>query len=101
MPSWLAWLLPVPVATLLAALWITWQGRSRGPADPADSVRAHQRFVAALPAPMPERPLGRPRAPRTPPGPPRRRAGSGRTRSVAAGPAAPPGPNLAACRGAR
>ena len=55
MPSWLAWLLPVPVATLLAALWITWQGRPRGPADPTDSVREHQRFVAALSAPLDER----------------------------------------------
>ena len=51
MPDWLAWLLPVPVATLLAVLWTAWTGRSRGPADPVDSVRAHQRSMAALTAP--------------------------------------------------
>ncbi len=70
MPSWLAWLLPVPVATLLAALWITWQGRPRRPADPEDSVREHQRFVAALSAPVGE-PRSRPGRRSAPGGGPR------------------------------
>lgn len=57
MPSWLAWLLPIPVAALLAIAWTAWRGRSRGPVDPAESVRAHQRFVAALAAPVRSTPV--------------------------------------------
>ncbi|MEO6205803.1 MAG: hypothetical protein ABIO67_10520 [Mycobacteriales bacterium] len=53
MPAWLIWLLPVPVMTLAAMAWATWTNRSRGPVAAADSVRAHERFRAALAAPMP------------------------------------------------
>lgn len=54
MPAWLAWLLPVPVATLAAAGWVAWTGRRRRPADPLDGLAAQERLRAAL-APPPER----------------------------------------------
>lgn len=47
-PSWLLWLLPVPMATLGAIAWASWSSRARSPQDPAVSVREHQRFRAAL-----------------------------------------------------
>ena len=52
MPVWLAWLLPVPAATLGAIAWNAWSGRDRGPADVADTIAAHQRFRAALSSPV-------------------------------------------------
>lgn len=54
----LIWLLPILVVTVLAAGWTVWAARPRGPADPIDSVQAHQRFVDALARkPLPEKPL--------------------------------------------
>ncbi len=53
MPSWLVWLLPVPVMTIAAMAWAAWTGRRRGPVEAASSVQAHERFRAALAAPMP------------------------------------------------
>ena len=52
-PAWLLWLLPVPVATLGAVAWASWTSRARGPQDPVDSVRAHDRFRAAMDKPLP------------------------------------------------
>lgn len=48
---WLVWLSPVPAATLGAIAWTAWSGRTRRPAQAADSVAAHERFRAALAAP--------------------------------------------------
>ena len=48
MPTWLMWLSPVPLATLAAIAWTAWSGRSRPPAEVADSVAAYARFRAAL-----------------------------------------------------
>ncbi len=48
MPSWLAWLLPVPVATLAAAAWVAWSGRPRRAADPRDTVAEYDRLRRAL-----------------------------------------------------
>lgn len=53
MPDWLVWLLPVPLATSAAIAWAMWSNRARGPVEVADSVREHERFRAALAAPMP------------------------------------------------
>ena len=53
-PDWLLWLLPVPLATAAAIAWAAWTGRARGPADTADSVREHERFRAAMAAPLPD-----------------------------------------------
>jgi hypothetical protein len=53
LPDWLLWLLPVPTATGAAMAWAWWASRSRGPADPAQSMRAHEQFRAALAAPPP------------------------------------------------
>lgn len=44
----LLWLIPPPVAVLLAVLWNAWTGRVRGPEEPRDSVAAYERFRAAL-----------------------------------------------------
>jgi cytochrome c-type biogenesis protein CcmH/NrfF len=60
-PDWLAWLLPVPVATLGAAVWVAWRGRPRRPADPLDSVAAHERWRRALRGPDDGPPPGRSR----------------------------------------
>jgi len=49
--AWLVWLLPVPVATLCAVAWAAWSTRTRGSADPADSVADYERFRRALAAP--------------------------------------------------
>ncbi len=49
---WLAWLLPVPAATLAAIAWNAWSARDRGPADVADTIAAHERFRAALASPV-------------------------------------------------
>ena len=46
--SALLWLAIPLVALLAAVLWASWAARPRGPADPLDSVEAHQRFVEAL-----------------------------------------------------
>ena len=48
MPSWLVWLLPVPVATLAAVAWAWWRSRPPAPADPRDSVADYERFRRAL-----------------------------------------------------
>jgi hypothetical protein len=54
-PGWLAWLLPVPVATLSAIAWAAWRARPRGPVDPRDSVADYERFRRALGTDGPER----------------------------------------------
>ncbi len=54
MPDWLLWLLPVPVMTLAAIAWAGWSSRPRGPVQAEASVQAHERFRAALAAPMPK-----------------------------------------------
>jgi cytochrome c-type biogenesis protein CcmH/NrfF len=51
LPDWLLWLLPVPLATLGAIAWVSWSSRTRGPQDPADSVREYERFRAAMSRP--------------------------------------------------
>lgn len=56
MPDWLLWLLPVPVATGLAVVWVSWTSRTRGPGSPHSSVRAHERFGDALRKPPPGSP---------------------------------------------
>ncbi len=48
LPDWLLWLLPVPLATLVALAWATWSSRTRGPQDAAQSVQEYARFRAAL-----------------------------------------------------
>ena len=53
MPTWLLWLLPVLLAPLVAVAWTAWTGRSRGPVDVEESVRAHERFRAAMATPAP------------------------------------------------
>lgn len=58
MPAWLAWLLPVLLAPVLAAVWNLWSGRERGPDRPEDSVAEHARFRAALTGPAPRRRRG-------------------------------------------
>jgi hypothetical protein len=50
-PVWLAWLLPVPAATLAAIAWNAWSGRDRRPPAIAETIAAHERFRAALAAP--------------------------------------------------
>ncbi len=66
-PAWLLWLLPVPVATVAAIAWTSWSSRTRGPETTASSVRAHERFRAALAAPLPPAdPRGQPGPDRTP-----------------------------------
>lgn len=52
LPMWLVWLLPVPLTTLAAVAWAGWVSRDR-PVRPAESVREHERFRAALAAPLP------------------------------------------------
>lgn len=51
MPVWLAWLLPVPVATVGAIAWNAWSGRDRRPPATAETIAAHARFRAALATP--------------------------------------------------
>jgi len=41
------WLIPITF-TLLAIAWVTWVNRPRRPADPHETLAAHQRFTAAL-----------------------------------------------------
>lgn len=53
LPEWLLWLLPVPLATLGAIAWASWTSRARGPEEAAASVQAHERFRAAMEAPVP------------------------------------------------
>lgn len=53
MPDWLWWLSPVLVSPLAAVAWTAWAGRSRGPEDPDDSMRAYGRFRDALGSPLP------------------------------------------------
>ena len=48
LPPWLLWLLPVPLATLAAIAWAAWSSRARGPVEAEESVRAHERFRAAM-----------------------------------------------------
>jgi hypothetical protein len=48
MPAWLIWLLPVPVATIMAIGWTAWAGRARRPVEIAESVQAYERFRQAL-----------------------------------------------------
>jgi hypothetical protein len=47
------WLIPI-TATLLAVAWVSWNGRTRRPADPHDTLAAHKRFTDALASPAPE-----------------------------------------------
>ena len=53
LPAWLLWLLPVPLATFAAIAWASWSGRARGPVDAEESVRAHERFRAAMATGLP------------------------------------------------
>ena len=53
MPDWLLWLLPVPVVTSLAAVWVAWSSRTRRPGSTADTVGEHERFRRAMAAPVP------------------------------------------------
>lgn len=53
MPAWIAWLIPVPLATLSAVAWASWSSRTRGPVGALESVEAHERFRAAMTAPVP------------------------------------------------
>ena len=46
--SVLVWLLPIVVATVLAALWTAWAARTRKPLKMKDSMAAHRKFVDAL-----------------------------------------------------
>ena len=55
LPDWLLWLLPVPLVTGTAAAWAWWSTRTRGPQDPARTVRQYERFRAALATPPPSR----------------------------------------------
>lgn len=48
MPTWLAWLLPVPVATLGAIAYASWSMRVRGPEEAMDSVASYDRFRSAM-----------------------------------------------------
>ena len=53
MPDWLLWLLPVPLTTGLAVVWVAWGSRTRGPGSTADTVGEHERFRRAMAAPVP------------------------------------------------
>ncbi len=53
MPVWLAWLLPVLLAPLLAVAWTSWRSRDRGPVEARESVEAYERFRRALTSPTP------------------------------------------------
>jgi hypothetical protein len=49
----LAWTLGLPlVMTMLAIGWVHWATRPRGPAETHESVAEHERFKAALAAPV-------------------------------------------------
>ncbi len=58
LPDWLLWLLPVPLATCAAIGWASWTSRTRGPQQPVESMREHERFRAALAAPVRHPPGG-------------------------------------------
>ena len=53
MPAWLLWFSPIIVLTSLAVVWTSWAARPRGPVKVMTSVEAHERFRAALTAPVP------------------------------------------------
>jgi H+/Cl- antiporter ClcA len=53
MAPWLAWLLPVPLATVGAILWANWSARARGPEEAIDSVAQYDRFRSAMSTPVP------------------------------------------------
>ena len=53
LPDWLLWLLPLPVATSGAIAWVAWRSRTRRPQGPRESIREHERFRAAMAAPLP------------------------------------------------
>jgi len=53
MPAWLAWLIPVPLATVAAIAWAAWSNRTRGPEEAIDSVQAYERFRSAMSTPVP------------------------------------------------
>jgi cytochrome c-type biogenesis protein CcmH/NrfF len=52
MEPWLAWLLPVPLATVGAILWASWSSRARGPEEAMDSVAQYDRFRSAMASPV-------------------------------------------------
>ena len=54
MPAWILWLSPVIVSPLLAVVWTSWASRPRGPVEAIETVEQHQRFRAALTAPVPQ-----------------------------------------------
>ena len=58
MPSWILWLSPVVIAPLLAVAWLAWAARPRGPVAAIETVEEHNRFKAALTAPLPGDPAG-------------------------------------------
>lgn len=53
MPAWLAWLIPVPLATVAAICWGSWSSRTRRPQEAFESVQAYERFRAAMGSPVP------------------------------------------------
>ncbi len=65
-PDWLLWLLPVPVATVAAILWGAWSSRARGPEETSTTVQQHERFRAAMAAPVPPARTSRRRVVRSP-----------------------------------
>jgi hypothetical protein len=48
----LVWLAAPIGATVVAIGWVHWASRPRGPADAVDSLAAHERFKAAMAAPV-------------------------------------------------
>lgn len=53
MAPWLAWLLPVPLATVGAIVYAHWTSRARGPEPAIDSVAEYDRFRSAMSNPVP------------------------------------------------
>lgn len=53
MAPWLAWLLPVPLATIGAIVYASWTSRVRGPEAAVDSVADYDRFRSAMSSPVP------------------------------------------------
>lgn len=53
MAPWLAWLLPVPLATIGAIAYAHWTSRVRGPEQAIDSVKEYDRFRSAMSSPVP------------------------------------------------
>lgn len=61
MPTWMLWLTLPVVAPLVAVMWLSWRARDRGPIAAIETVEEHNRFKAALTAPLPAAQLPHPR----------------------------------------